>query len=80
MPADYQVSIYCDRTDRPAVTYPDHDVVELVRLSVKTLDLPFDALELKVGKDGKYYYCFLLTVEVTYASGSTKYELVHKGE
>jgi hypothetical protein len=43
-------------------------------------DLPSDALEMEIGKDDELYYTFSYTIEVTYQSGSTKYELLHKGE
>ncbi|KAH8591412.1 hypothetical protein B0O99DRAFT_690769 [Bisporella sp. PMI_857] len=72
--------IYYDRTDRPAVIYQDEEVIELVRLCVKMHDLPSDALEIEIGKDDELYYTFRYAIEVTYQSGSTKYELLHKGE
>ena len=79
-PVEYEDIIYCDRTDRPAVIYQDREVVELVRLHVKMDDLPSDALEMEIGKDDELYYTFNYTIEITYQSGSTKYELLHKGE
>jgi hypothetical protein len=79
-PVEYQTIIYCDRTDRPAVIYKDQEVEELVRLCVKMDDLPSDALEPEVGKDNELYYTFKYAIEVTYQSGSTKYELLHKGK
>ena len=79
-PVEYEDIIYCDRTDRPAVIYRDQKVEELVRLRVKIDDLPSDALEMEIGKDGELYYTFNYTIEVTYQSGSTKYELLHKGK
>lgn len=60
--------------------YQDQEVLELVRLHVKMDDLPLDALEMEMGKDDELYYIFNYTIEVTYQSGSTKYELLHKGE
>ncbi len=60
--------------------YKDQEVEELVRLCVKVDDLPSDALEIKMGKDDKFYYIFRYSIEVTYQSGSTKYGLLHKGE
>jgi hypothetical protein len=35
---------------------------------------------MEIGKDDELYYTFSYTIEVTYQSGSTKYELLHKGE
>jgi hypothetical protein len=43
-------------------------------------DLPSDALEIEIGKDDEPYYTFRYIIEVTYQSGSTKYELLYKGE
>lgn len=60
--------------------YQDQEVRELVRLHVKLSDLPSDALKVKIGKDDEPYYIFHYAIEVTYQSGSTKYELVHNGE
>lgn len=79
-PSGYQHIIYCDRTDRPAVVYSDEKVVELVRLRTELDDLPSNALEIEMGKDDELYYTFRYSIEVTYQSGSTKYELLHKGE
>lgn len=79
-PSGYEEVIYYDRTDRPAVVYSDQNVLELVRLHTNLNDLPSDALKIEVGKDGKLYYAFSYAIEVTYQSGSTKYELVHNGE
>jgi hypothetical protein len=42
--------------------------------------LPEDAFEMKVGEDDKLYYQLDYAIEVTYLSGSTKYELLHSGE
>lgn len=72
--------IYYDSTDRPAVVYHDEKVKELVRLRVKTDDLPSDAVGMKIGKDTEPYYTFHYSIEVTYQSGSTKYALLHNGE
>jgi hypothetical protein len=71
--------IYCDRNNRSAVVYRDDEVGTLARLNVKIGDLPENALDIKFGKDGKLYYVLDYSVEVTYQSASTKYELVHKG-
>lgn len=60
--------------------YKDQEVEELVRLRVKIDDLPSNALETEIGKDEELYYIFRYAIEVTYQSGSTKYELLHKGE
>lgn len=79
-PSGYEHIIYCDRTDRPAVVYSDQKVMELVRLRTKLEDLPSNALEMEIGKDNELYYTFHYSIEVTYQSGSTKYELLHKGE
>jgi hypothetical protein len=79
-PVVYETIIYCDRTDRPAVIYRDQEVWEFVRLRVKIGDLPSDAVEMETGKDGERYYTFSYTIEVTYQSGSTKYELLHKSK
>ncbi len=79
-PVEYEDIIYCDLTDRPAVIYRDQEVLELVRLRVKMDDLPSNALEMKMGEDDELYYTFSYTIEVTYQSGSTKYELLHKGK
>ena len=79
-PSVYKHIIYCDRTDRPAVVYSDQEVKELVRLHTKLDDLPSTALEIEMGKDNELYYTFSYSIEVTYQSGSTKYELLHKGE
>ena len=54
--------------------------MELVRLHVKMDDLPSDALEIETGEDNELYYTFSYSIEVTYQSGYTKYELLHKGE
>ena len=79
-PVEYDDIIYCDPTDRPAVIYKDRKVKKLVRLHVKMHDLPSNALKIELGKDDKSYYTFSYTIEVTYQSGSTKYELLHNGE
>lgn len=79
-PEEYTIIIYCDRTDRPAVIYKDDQVESLVRLHVKLDVLPLSALEIEMGKDDKAYYTFHFAIEVTYQSGSTKYELLHNGE
>jgi hypothetical protein len=79
-PSDVTVTIYCDRSDRSAVVYRDGKVEELTRLKVKIGDLPKDAFDIECGKDDKMYYVIRYSVEVTYQSASTKYELVHKGE
>lgn len=79
-PSEYEHIIYYDRTDRPAVVYSDQKVEELVRLRTNLDDLPSNALELEIGEDDELYYVFRYSIEVTYLSGSTKYELVHKGE
>ena len=79
-PSVYEDIIYCDRTDRPAVVYSDQKVKELVRLRTKLDDLPSNALDLEMGKDNELYYTFSYSIEVTYQSGSTKYELLHNGE
>lgn len=79
-PEEYTTIIFCDRTDRSAVIYKDDQVEELVRLHVKMDDLPLDALKMEMGKDDEHYYTFRFAIEVTYQSGSTKYEVVHDGE
>ncbi|KAH8587392.1 hypothetical protein B0O99DRAFT_641981 [Bisporella sp. PMI_857] len=79
-PSEYKHIIYCDRTDRPAVVYSDEKVVELVRLHTTLDDLPSNALEMEMGDDDELYYIFRFSIEVTYQSGSTKYELLHKGK
>lgn len=80
MPVEYTAIIYCDRTDRPPVVHKDQHVVELVRLRVKVADLPPGAIKTRFGKDSKPCYTFDYEIEVTYLSGSTKYELVHNGK
>lgn len=60
--------------------YRDQEVRELVRLHMKMDDLPSDALGIEVGKDSELYYIFSYAIEITYQSGSTKYELLHKGK
>jgi hypothetical protein len=72
--------IYYDRTDRSAVLCKDANVSQLVKLTIKTNELPDDAFEMKVGEDDKLYYQLDYAIEVTYLSGSTKYELLHSGE
>jgi hypothetical protein len=47
---------------------------------MKMDDLPSDALGIEVGKDSELYYIFSYAIEITYQSGSTKYELLHKGK
>jgi hypothetical protein len=42
--------------------------------------LPKGALDIETGDDGRLYYVLNYSVEVTYQSASTKYELVHKGK
>ncbi|KAG4432939.1 hypothetical protein IFR05_011585 [Cadophora sp. M221] len=79
-PSGYEHIIYCDLTDRSAVVYSDDKVRELVCLRTKLDDLPSDALEMEMGEDDELYYVFHFSIEVTYQSGSTKYELLHKGE
>lgn len=76
----YSTTIYCDRTDRSAVIYKDHQVEELVELSIKIDELPSIDVDIEMGKDDQLYYCFHFAIEITYQSGSTKYELVHKGQ
>ncbi|KAH6671163.1 hypothetical protein B0J14DRAFT_595465 [Halenospora varia] len=80
LPEEVTLYIYHDRTNRSAVVYRDDKVVDFARLNVKVGDLPKDAFDIKFGKDGKMYYVLDYSVEVTYQSASTKYELVHKGK
>ncbi|KAH8807944.1 hypothetical protein F5884DRAFT_857504 [Xylogone sp. PMI_703] len=77
---EVELLIYCDRANRPAVVYLDDKVDVLARLNVKVGDLPADAFDVKLGKDGNLYNVLQYSVEVTYQSASTKYELVHKGK
>jgi hypothetical protein len=79
-PEDVTLYIYCDRTNRSAVVYQDEEVEMLAELTVGIGELPKDALDIKTGKDNKLYYVLRFSVEVTYQSASTKYELVHKGK
>jgi hypothetical protein len=72
--------VYCDRTSRPPVAYEDDGVDRLAKLTVKTGELPKGALDIETGDDGRLYYVLQFSVEVTYQSASTKYELVHKGK
>ncbi len=60
--------------------YRDEKVLRLVKLHVNMDDLPENALKMEMGWDEQLYYTFNYTIEVTYQSGSTKYELLHKGE
>lgn len=80
LPSEVTSSIYCDRTNRPAVIHRDGSVLKLVKLKVKLGDLPEDAFHLEYGKDKKWYNVIDYQVDVTYQSASTKYELIHKGE
>lgn len=52
----------------------------LTKLTVKIGELPKGALDIETGDDGRLYYVLNYSVEVTYQSASTKYELVHKGK
>jgi hypothetical protein len=79
-PQDVTLYVYCDRTNRSAVVYHDDEVETLTKLTVRIGELPKDALNLKTGKDNRLYYVLNYSVEVTYQSASTKYELVHKGK
>jgi hypothetical protein len=79
-PEDVTLNIYCDRTNRSAVVYHDDEVETLAKLTVRIGELPKDALDLETGKDNRLYYVLHYSVEVTYQSASTKYELVHKGK
>ncbi|OCL09088.1 hypothetical protein AOQ84DRAFT_339451 [Glonium stellatum] len=72
-------TMYCDRTDRSAVVYIDEGVAQLVRLKVNVDDLPPDAFNIRIGKDGEMYYVIEYSVEVTYQSASTNYVLVYEG-
>ena len=72
--------IYYDATDRPAVVYSDQKVQELVRLRTNVDDLPSNAVKIEIGEDMEAYYAFYYSIEVTYQSGSTKYELLCKGK
>jgi hypothetical protein len=75
----FNTTIYCDRTDRSAVIYKDHQIEELVELKVMIDDIPSIELDIVMGKDNQAYYLFHFAIELTYQSGSTKYELLHKG-
>lgn len=75
----FNTTIYCDRTDRSAVIYKDHQIEELVELKVAIDDIPSIELDIMIGNDNQAYYTFHFAIELTYQSGSTKYELLHKG-
>ncbi|KAF4628841.1 hypothetical protein G7Y89_g9311 [Cudoniella acicularis] len=72
--------IYHDCTERSPPVYQDARVKRLVELEVNPGDLPPDAFELEQGKDGRLYYVLEFSIEVTYQSASTKYELMHQGK
>lgn len=75
----FRTTIYCDRTDRSAVIYKDHQIEELVELEVRIDEFPSTKLDIVMGKDNQAYYAFNFAIELTYQSGSTKYELLHNG-
>lgn len=74
------ITIYCDRTGRAPVRYRDFEVEKLVDLAADVSSIPEARLRQERGKDGEMYYFLNFSIEVTYLSASTKYELVHKGE
>jgi hypothetical protein len=51
-----------------------------VRLTADLSAIPENTLTKEKGKDGKMYYAFSFSIEVTYLSARTKYELVHNGK
>lgn len=71
-------TIDCDRTGRDPVRYRDDEVEELVELTADISTIPESALRKELGKDAEMYYHFNFSIEVTYLSAFTKYELVHK--
>jgi hypothetical protein len=73
-------TIFCDRTGRAPVRYRDYEVEKLVTLTADISAIPESRLRKERGQDGEMYYHFKYSIEVTYLSASTKYELVHKGK
>jgi hypothetical protein len=73
-------TIYCDRSSRAPVRYHDFEVEKLVELTADISSIPESRFQQERGKDGEMYYLLNFSIEVTYLSASTKYELVHKGE
>lgn len=59
--------------------YKDHRIEELVELKIKLDELPYIKPDIEMGQDNQAYYAFHFAIELTYQSGSTKYELLHKG-
>ena len=79
-PNESTCTIYCDHTGRAPVRYYDYQVEELVELTADISTIPESVFRKELGKDGEMYYLFNFSIEVTYLSASTKYELIHNGK
>jgi hypothetical protein len=79
-PEEVTTRIFCDRTGRPPPRYRDFDVETLVTLTADISSFPETGLLKERGKDGEMYYRFDYSIEVTYLSASTKYEMIHNGK
>ena len=55
-------------------------MVRLVDLEADLSQIPLAAFPKEMGADGCLYYKFIYTIEITFYSAYTKYELVYDGK
>ncbi|KAL8771827.1 MAG: hypothetical protein Q9209_002765 [Squamulea sp. 1 TL-2023] len=80
-PSLIKMSIYTcsDRENRGPSLYPDCRVQEVVVVTADLSQLPLHKLPRASGADGVVYFKVEFTVEITYLSAYTKYEIIHAG-